>query len=688
MLKNALREIRRLLRFLIAVIVDMNLPERPAVIPATLLLVRLDSIGDYVLFRNYIETIKTSGAFKGYKITLCGNVVWRTLAEALDRRFIDDFLWVDRKRFMRDPLYRRRVLLSIKKRGFEAALQPVFSRELAFGDAVIRASGADQRIGSVGDLTNMKKWEKRIGDGYYTRLVKATEANLFEFSRNREFFEELLGIRLDIARPHIDAENLAPDAPTPPRSYAVLFPGGRERFRRWAEEGFAEIADFLARRFGLHVLIAGSSSDKRLAKKITARCRHSNPLDLTGKTPLPRLVKLLSESTLLVSNDTGSIHLACAVNAKAVCISNGNHFGRFNPYPPAVCGGIRYVYPRAIMDRIGDFEYLSKRYRYGSALDINKIRPEDVKKAIEEVLGDGLSSISGKKTRCLKEEGGLKVKGMFEKSSEAGRPLITVITVVRNDDRKIEETISSVITQNYDNIEYIIIDGRSDDGTLDIIKRYEEKLAYWVSEEDEGIYDAMNKGVALAKGSIVYFLNSGDSLHAGDVLKKVAALFDADESIGIVYGLTERFSESHGIRYSDGKEVDLSKVWRWMPTSHQSIFYRRGLFDIVGRYDTSFRIYADLDWLLRFVEKSGEHRKRGMFLNMVVSRTDLHGFSTEDLFINLKDREKVVYSRLGKSVLRALYFRLIWLKYLAMLLAMKAGVMRYYRKVKYGIFKQ
>ena len=112
-----------------------------------------------------------------------------------------------------------------------------------------------------------------------------------------------------------------------------------------------------------------------------------------------------------------------------------------------------------------------------------------------------------------KGEGGLRTQRYFKKSYK-GKPLISIITVVYNGEQFLEDTILSVINQNYDNIEYIIIDGGSTDGTVDIIKKYEDRIDYWVSENDEGIYDAMNKGIYLSSpSSYLMWINAGDYLN-------------------------------------------------------------------------------------------------------------------------------------------------------------------------------
>ncbi len=119
-----------------------------------------------------------------------------------------------------------------------------------------------------------------------------------------------------------------------------------------------------------------------------------------------------------------------------------------------------------------------------------------------------------------KDEGGLRTKGYFKLSLPA-KPLISVITVVSNGEKHLEKTIQSVMNQAYDNVEYIIIDGGSTDGTVDIIRRYDDQIDYWVSEPDSGIYDAMNKAASTSNGNWLYFIG------ADDVLYEVAEFADA-----------------------------------------------------------------------------------------------------------------------------------------------------------------
>jgi glycosyltransferase involved in cell wall biosynthesis len=180
----------------------------------------------------------------------------------------------------------------------------------------------------------------------------------------------------------------------------------------------------------------------------------------------------------------------------------------------------------------------------------------------------------------------------------AERNKISIITVSLNSAHTIERTILSVLGQRGCDFEYIIIDGGSDDGTVDIIKKYENRLAYWVSEPDGGIYDAMNKGVGVATGEIVAFLNSDDYYLETDCLQRMTALFVADPTMDIIAGRMVVIDENDLIiGYSINRELET--LCYKMAFAHPATFVKRYLFDRIGRFRTEYRIAADYDWLLR-----------------------------------------------------------------------------------------
>ncbi|MDB5128404.1 glycosyltransferase family 2 protein [Mucilaginibacter sp.] len=182
------------------------------------------------------------------------------------------------------------------------------------------------------------------------------------------------------------------------------------------------------------------------------------------------------------------------------------------------------------------------------------------------------------------------------------KPVLSVITIVYNNARDIERTLLSVLNQTYDAIEYIVVDGASNDGTLEIIKRHEGHIAKLISEKDKGIYDAMNKGLSLATGDYVIFMNSGDEFYAPDTVAKVFATApDAD----IYYGETEMVNDERESLGQRRHKAPSKFNWRsfkyGMSVSHQAIYIKRSL---VEPYDPKYQLSADIDWIIRAAKKA------------------------------------------------------------------------------------
>ncbi|UEG52876.1 glycosyltransferase [Mucilaginibacter daejeonensis] len=181
-------------------------------------------------------------------------------------------------------------------------------------------------------------------------------------------------------------------------------------------------------------------------------------------------------------------------------------------------------------------------------------------------------------------------------------PKLSVITVVYNNLRDIERTLLSVIGQTYTNIEYIIIDGASTDGTLQVIERYRDRISQLVTEKDKGIYDAMNKGLAHATGDYVLFMNSGDELYDQDTVSRVfASAPDAD----IYYGETEMIDNAGNSLGQRRHKAPKSFTWKdfkyGMSISHQAIYIKRSL---LTAYDPRYQLSADIDWILQAAKKA------------------------------------------------------------------------------------
>lgn len=239
-----------------------------------------------------------------------------------------------------------------------------------------------------------------------------------------------------------------------------------------------------------------------------------------------------------------------------------------------------------------------------------------------------------------KGEGGLRTKGYFKKSLP-DMPLITVITVVFNGEKYLEETIKSVTNQTYDNVEYIIIDGGSTDETLDIIRQYAGQIDYWVSEKDQGIYDAMNKGIGLASGAFIHHLNIGDQLLAIPDRK----LAEVPPDVFCVAGQVQTgIGRVHVPTFGLGLKLHNT-------LHHQGCFYRQGKH---LRYDTAYQVFSDFDLNQRLVRTG----------HQVVTCSELIALHSEEGVSHTKHHFNEVFMVIYKNegplwvVLSFLYFKL------------------------------
>lgn len=218
---------------------------------------------------------------------------------------------------------------------------------------------------------------------------------------------------------------------------------------------------------------------------------------------------------------------------------------------------------------------------------------------------------------------------------------LSIITIVYNNVRDIERTMLSVLYQSYAHIEYIVIDGASNDGTLEIIQRYQDRLVKVVSEKDAGIYDAMNKGLALASGDYVLFMNSGDELYAPDTVENV---FDTAPNADIYYGETEMYNEawqSIGKRRHSVPEKFTWKSFRFgMTISHQAIYIRRTLTE---PYDRQYELSADIDWILTAAKKA----KTSVKVSGYVAKYLVGGMSKKRHQQSLKERFAIFTKHYG-----------------------------------------
>jgi glycosyltransferase involved in cell wall biosynthesis len=212
---------------------------------------------------------------------------------------------------------------------------------------------------------------------------------------------------------------------------------------------------------------------------------------------------------------------------------------------------------------------------------------------------------------------------------------VTLLTVTYNSEKYLEECINSVISQTYHDIEHIIIDGASTDGTLDIIRHYDKHIAQWISEKDNGMYDAINKGMALATGSIIGVLNSDDKLASADVIGDIVRCFQ-DHQVDAVYGdlvYVEQLNMQNVLRYWKGGSYKRYRFnYGWMP-AHPTFYVRTSLVADLGGYKTHYYTASDYEFMARYLYR---FRINARYLPKLIVKMRAGGQSNKNMAIRLR----------------------------------------------------
>lgn len=207
---------------------------------------------------------------------------------------------------------------------------------------------------------------------------------------------------------------------------------------------------------------------------------------------------------------------------------------------------------------------------------------------------------------------------------------ISIVTVCYNSANTIKETIDSVLSQDYPNIEYIIVDGASTDGTQRIVQSYESRISNFVSEKDFGLYDAMNKGISLATGDIVGIINSDDIYSDTSIISTIVSSFQ-ENNVDVVYGDLIYFKSgapSIPLRYYKGGVFSLKRVQYGLMPPHPTFFIKRSVYQRYGTFDTQYTLSADFDLILRFL---GVHKVPFKYIPKVLVKMRTGGKSTSSL---------------------------------------------------------
>jgi len=246
-----------------------------------------------------------------------------------------------------------------------------------------------------------------------------------------------------------------------------------------------------------------------------------------------------------------------------------------------------------------------------------------------------------------------KIKNENSEFNISELPLISVITVVYNGVNTLEDTIKSVINQTYPNVEYIIIDGGSKDGTLDIIKKYEDYIDYWISEPDKGIYDAMNKGTIVSSGNYIYFIGDSDKIFSTSTIYFILSKIN----FRVIENLL-----ACPIKINHKNKPSYPKLSNKIPIiHHQGALFNLSKLKEIGFYNLNYKIFSDFDLILRYIKKNGVY-----YINTVSCEFQVGGISAsrEKFLLKLKEYTtiylkyggKIIDSQFLLAITRILYY--------------------------------
>jgi ADP-heptose:LPS heptosyltransferase len=355
-----------------------------------LVIVAAHGLGDLVLLHGSLDELLRPYRRAGWHITL----VCLTTALGYAETYIgaDAVVAVDRIGMRRDLRARLRVINHLARAGFAAAIQPNYNRELIIEDALMRATRAAERTGSSGTPQFISARQRRIGDRWYTRLVPASERLMHDLERNAEFMHSLSSAAGGIVRPLIAPPAHAPIVVKPP--YLLFAVGASSPLKMWPVHNFVWLARALAERGAPKPVFCAGSTDW-VDKIALEQLALAGSTDLLGRTTLTELIALISQAQLVITNDSGAVHLAAALAVPVVCIAGGGIVGRYVPYPAADAAD---TYPVTVMvDEPMDCFDCGWRCRFdlregAPAPCVERVRRERVLTAVVDQLGRSAGS--------------------------------------------------------------------------------------------------------------------------------------------------------------------------------------------------------------------------------------------------------------------------------------------------------
>ena len=351
------------------------------------LLIRVDEIGDYLLWRKFLIDIISSSLCQQKEVHFVGNAAWKSLFEIefSDNTFTKIY-WLNKTLYKTSIHYRFRFSKNIFIENYSIVINPTYSRAKRVDDSIVKAAKANSNYGYVRNNENYLPYEQSYDRNLYDKLLPIHHRPVFEFNRNKAFTEWITQSNSLITNTSLSDIIKLPEVNQKfniPDNYFVVFPGSRSNKRIWSAENFAITSNYLYDHYKFTAILAGASSDSQYGVAFENKYQHSI-INLIGKTTLPETLALLKGAKCILTVDTGSIHLAASVNCLSFGIFNGSQYGRFSPYPNTVSNKIKSIYPVSIANEITNMDLVNEKYEHIVPIDYNEVTALQVIEMIEK----------------------------------------------------------------------------------------------------------------------------------------------------------------------------------------------------------------------------------------------------------------------------------------------------------------
>jgi ADP-heptose:LPS heptosyltransferase len=347
-----------------------------------ILIIKPDHIGDYIVFRNFIEEIRNIKNYKNCKITCLLNQRVKDIAIFLDKKIVDEFIFIELEKYIIGDWYYHR-----KNQELNVSYDIVINAMLAHFDKVeetIANLNSNKKYLLYEKMYDQKEYFMKTYSNNYSQIINVSDI-LFEYDKFKTSFFKIFNQKMASISPKIKLKNIEKYKISYDFDYILFFIGSDSDYRKWNIYKYSKLIKFIIDCTPYHVVLTGANLEYDDSMIIEQNVQNNKFHNLVSQTSLIDMLYLLDKSKIVISNETGTAHMSVALEKYTLVVSNGNHFGKFTPYPKEYTDKYYSIYPFDINNK-DDFNFYLKKYYTNSKLDINKISYKKVENKLKEIF--------------------------------------------------------------------------------------------------------------------------------------------------------------------------------------------------------------------------------------------------------------------------------------------------------------